>query len=122
MPNKTAVKKTTKRSAKKTPERRATKAKTSLHSKGACAGKCTTASSDKYFWVNNGPVCCDLAELRQALKSMTDEQFAYHTQRAGNDFARWIDEVLRHHTCAQKLTKARTRSGAARALATCKCC
>lgn len=85
-------------------------------------GPCMFESpQDKAFWVNNGPVVSTLEGLREALKTMSDEQFAYHTKRAGNDFARWVDEVLCHGHCAKKLMKAPTRDHAVRAIASCNC-
>jgi hypothetical protein len=74
------------------------------------------------FWVNNGPVCSTIPELRAAIASMSDEQFNYHTKRDGNDFARWVAEAMEHRQCAVKLEKAQTRAGALRALAICEDC
>ncbi len=108
---KPAVKKTA-----KAPAKVASKAMRSC-----CPGDCTVAPVDKFFWVNNGPVVGDLAALRAALEGMTDEQYAYHTTRAGNDFAKWISEVLGHKACADKVSRAKTRVTAIRAIATCAC-
>lgn len=78
------------------------------------------APPDQCFWVNEGPVVKDVAELRQALREMTEEQFRYHAMDRGvNDFAKWMDEVLGHCMCAAKVAKAKTRESAVRALATC---
>lgn len=82
---------------------------------------CAVAPEDKAFWVNNGPIVSTLEGLKDALSIMSDEQFSYHTSRAGNDFAKWVDEVLCHNACAKKLAGARTREGAVRAIAVCAC-
>lgn len=74
---------------------------------------------DETFWVNNGPVCQTITELKNAIAEMTDDQFEYHTKRNGNDFARWLEEAMCHDECARKITKARTRAAAIRALAIC---
>lgn len=100
-----------------------TTAKTVTRGKHAAAHRSTARSEslpEESFWVNNGPVCCSIAELREAIKEMSDEQYAYHTRRDGNDFARWLSESLGHHECAQKLSRAKTRAGAVRALASCR--
>lgn len=86
-----------------------------------CAPCIFQASEDKAFWVNNGPIISTLDGLRDALRAMSDEQFEYHTKRAGNDFARWVDEVLCHGACAEKLARVKTRTGAVKAIASCNC-
>jgi len=75
------------------------------------------AHSSQCFWVNNGPICRNIKELRDALSTMSDEQFDYHTKRDGNDFVRWIRDVLGMKECAGKVARAKTRAGALRALA-----
>jgi hypothetical protein len=69
----------------------------------------SSASPEKCFWVWNGPVLKDLGDLRDALREMSDEQFDYHTKRAGNDFARWVRDVLGDHDCAKKIENAASR-------------
>ena len=58
----------------------------------------------------------------KALKEMSDEQYAYHTKREGNDFAKWVQDCLGDSASATGLKSARTRVGAVRILAkTCAC-
>ena len=64
------------------------------------------------FWSYQGPVLRSLIDLGKFLAIITDEQFAYHTKRDGNDFARWTKEVLHDATCATALAKAKTKSAA----------
>jgi hypothetical protein len=135
MPTKAAVKSpTTKTSASKTvaPKKVAkpvavkkTTAKKAVAKKTSTPMKCATCAGittqEQAFWVNNGPVIDSLMGLRQALQDMSDEQFAYHTARAGNDFASWVRDCLGDVTCAVRIAKARTRDGAVRAIVcTCK--
>jgi hypothetical protein len=80
------------------------------------------ARTGEGFWVHNGPVCSTIAQLRAAIASMSDEQFAYHTARSGNDFALWMECSMEHPKCAARLTKAKTRAGALRAIAICEDC
>jgi hypothetical protein len=68
------------------------------------------------FWVYQGPVVRTVRELRGAIASMSDEQFDYHTKRDGNDFVRWVRDVLCNEGLAGSLARVRTRTGALRAL------
>ncbi len=72
----------------------------------------TEASPECSFWINNGPIVKDLVELRDVLNSISDEMYDYHTKRDGNDFSKWVEEVLKDIECAQKLKKARNRQEA----------
>ncbi len=86
------------------------------------SGKClhhVQAGTDQCFWINNGPVVKDALELQEALKNISDEQFDFHTKRDGNDFAKWVEEVLQCKECAKALRSAKSRTGAIRAIHTC---
>jgi hypothetical protein len=80
---------------------------------GACKAACLP---EQAFWVNNGPVVDSLMGLKQALNDMTDEQYAYHTARAGNDFASWVRDCLGDTVTAVRIAKTKTRDGAMRAI------
>ena len=70
------------------------------------------APPEKCFWVINGLVIKDLKELAQALqRSITDEEFKTHIDN-GNDFARWINEVLGDSSCAKALARMKSRKSA----------
>lgn len=66
------------------------------------------------FWVNCGPVIDSLDGLAAALQEMSDDQYSYHAQGEANDFARWVGEVFGEASLAQKIARARSRSGARR--------
>ncbi len=80
-----------------------------------------TCSPEESFWVCDGPVVQSLEHLRSALKDMSEAQFAYHTRRDGNDFARWIRDCLKDDACARRVEKAKTRTTTIRALKS-TCC
>lgn len=82
--------------------------------------KVKEASPAQCFWVNHGPVCKSAAELQEAIKKMSDTQYTYHTKRGGNDFAKWMRDVMKHPLCATKLEKVRTKAGAVKAFDSCK--
>jgi len=110
---KVTTKKVTKKVVKKAT------AKTVSEKQCACMKACAPTEA---FWVNNGPVVKSLEDLVKALKEMSDEQYAYHTKRDGNDFARWVQDCLRDTVSATGLKKAQTRVGAVRILTkTCAC-
>ena len=74
------------------------------------------APSEKCFWVHYGPVLKNLQELSAALKTMSDDQYFYHASGAKNDFALWVSEVLQKPAAAKELSRATSRSAAAKAL------
>lgn len=115
-PKKTDASKVSKKAAKKvTPKKKAPQAQ--AHTTCPCATVCKAAEA---FWINNGPVVHSVAELKVALGEISDEQFAYHTKRAGNDFACWLRDCLGDDVTAGRIEKAHGRSSAARALS-CSC-
>ncbi len=93
--------------AKKTIRKITTK-KRSCHKK-----KCKPENA---FWINNGPVVDSVEGLLDALKTMSNEQYEYHTRRNGNDFAKWLDECICNKEFAGKLRRVRSRAGAIKAL------
>lgn len=74
------------------------------------------AGEDALFWLHEGPAAKDLKELRDALKKASNDQFAHHVSREKNDFARWIEEVLRDRDLALKLKQCKTRLSTVRAI------
>ncbi len=64
------------------------------------------------FWVHQGPILRSLWDLAKFLEIITEEQFAYHIKRAGNDFARWVSEIIQDKVCAGALARAKTRAAA----------
>lgn len=94
---------TTKKSAKGT----ARASRTSAQKK-----KLVRAEGDRCFWVNNGPVVCDLCELHGALRGMSVEQYTHHTSDGKNDFAVWTIDVCDDPETAAKLRRAKTQAEA----------
>ena len=75
------------------------------------------APAGSAFWVNNGPSLRHLLDLGKFLAIITDEQFRYHTQRSGNDFAKWVVTVLGDKVCARALEGSKTIVAARKAVA-----
>lgn len=68
------------------------------------------------FWINNGPVVASLGELLESIKNMSEHQFNFHTQRAGNDFANWIKHIIKDGMLARKILNAKSREKTIRIL------
>jgi uncharacterized protein YeeX (DUF496 family) len=82
--------------------------------------KLPKASSDKQFYLYNGPALADLNDLHQALaQDMTEEQYKHHVQPQRNDFAKWVEDVFGHSACATNIRRKRSQHGMAQAVAEC---
>jgi len=71
---------------------------------------------EEYFWLVEGGGLNSLHALADALEQMSGEQFAYHTQRDGNDFARWIGGVFSDEELARIIARQKTQAKTAEAL------
>ena len=61
------------------------------------------------FWVCDRKVLKNLTELKTALKRMSDNTFVYHVNKNKNDFAKWVNDVLKEKVLAKALQKIKTR-------------
>jgi len=63
--------------------------------------------------------CCDggilrnMKELGDALKTMTDETYAFHANTEKNDFTNWVKDIIKDERLAKDLQKAPNRAQAA---------
>lgn len=113
MPTKSAIKKkVTKKPTKKAAARRTKVAATVCGCEQACR-------PEQSFWVNNGPVVDSVSGLREAIKAMNDDQYRYHTERSGNDFASWIRWCVGDAKLADRIVAAKSRADVVRILAAC---
>ncbi len=71
---------------------------------------------EKAFWVNNGQVLRSIIELANAAKKLTDQQFIHHVNKAKNDFAKWVDEVVKDSELARELRRIKTKDDLANAV------
>jgi len=65
------------------------------------------------FWCNDGNILRDLKELGNALVSMSDQTFAYHSNDLKKDFSNWIRDIVGDTNLAQSLESATSREQAA---------
>ena len=64
--------------------------------------------------------CCDgsilhsVKELGAALKTMTDETYAFHVTTGKNDFTNWVRDIVKDERLAKNLQKAPNQAQAAK--------
>lgn len=61
---------------------------------------------EKAFWTCNSTVCRNIYELAEMIKALNDWGFKYHVNidNSKNDFADWIEKVLKDEKLALSLT------------------
>lgn len=72
----------------------------------------TNAQPQKAFWVHNGPVLKNLVELADALQTMDEVIFTHHVTKEKNDFADWVETVLKDVECATAIRRSKKPSSA----------
>jgi len=120
---KKVVKKAVKKPKKAVSQKVVAKKVSSEGKKGAVTRKKQTAlrsvrilQPGEYFWLVNGGGLESLEALAEALELMSEEQFAYHTRRDGNDFARWIEGVFAEEELARMIARQKTQEACAEIL------
>jgi hypothetical protein len=66
------------------------------------------------FYLNDGRILRNVAELKDALNTMSDELYAYHVNSEKNDFNNWVKDIICDEKLAHDLLKARDRAAAAK--------
>lgn len=70
------------------------------------------AQGEQCFWSNDGLILSSLADLSEALATMSDEVYMHHATKDRNDFADWVEFVLIDKVCAQNLRRAKGKKAA----------
>ncbi len=82
------------------------------------AQKFLTIVPEEYvFRCHDGRVLKDMKELGEALATMADETFAYHSNSEKKDFSNWVRNVIGDERLAKDLGNAPDRVQAARIVA-----
>ena len=63
------------------------------------------------FWTCNGTVCRNIYELESNIRALNEWAFRYHVNldNGKNDFARWIEDVIKDHELAARLGRTTDR-------------
>ena len=69
------------------------------------------------FWCCDGRILRDMKELGEALDTMTDETFAYHSNEQKNDFSNWLRDIIGDGKLARELAQSPNRTQAAKKVA-----
>ena len=69
------------------------------------------------FWCSDGRVLRDMRELGEALATMTDETFAYHSNAEKKDFSNWLKDVIGDEKLAKDIENVLDRNQAANIVA-----
>ncbi len=70
------------------------------------------ADGNRCFWTTDGEVIANLTELRDSFEKMADDVFKYHVTKEKNDFADWVEAVLKDQELGNQLRKSRKPSSA----------
>jgi len=69
------------------------------------------------FWCCDGRILRNMQELGEALTTMNDEAFAYHSNSEKSDFSNWVRDIIRDEKLARDIGKSQNRGEAAKAVA-----
>ena len=117
MPTKTSQKK---KVTKKTPavaKQTASTTKTKTAKKEGNFKAMVCAADGECFWTRDGRILQNIEDLHMAFGSMDDEVFLHHVTKEKNDFANWVEYVLRDLDCAVELRKAKKKTQAEKIVA-----
>jgi len=64
------------------------------------------------FWVCDNRRLKNLAELAEALQTMSDETFAYHSNAEKTDFSNWVRDCIGDTVLAEQLKASKSRLAA----------
>ena len=70
-------------------------------------------SEEHIFWCHDGRILKDMKDLAEALATMSDETFAYHSNTEKKDFSNWVRDVIGDVKLADDLGSALSRTQAA---------
>lgn len=74
--------------------------------------------NEQQFFVNDGAVLKNFAELPKALRNMSVETFTHHVNGKKHDFANWVHDVMGAKTLAKQMRAATTRTALIRTIKT----
>lgn len=100
---KAVAKKTAKKVVKKAEPKKAAKKQLK---------KMKQANGDAAFWMTNGMILKNLNDLADALGKIETTVFDYHVTKERNDFADWVESVLKDPECAAGIRRSKKPASA----------
>jgi len=61
------------------------------------------------FWVCDGNILKSIKELPSVLKKMEKNVFQFHVNKEKNDFANWINDIIKDNKLAKDISKIKDR-------------
>ena len=80
-------------------------------------GILANVTGEYVFYLNDGRILRNIAELKDALNTMSNELYAYHVNSEKNDFSNWVKDIICDEKLANDLLKAKDRASAAKVTA-----
>ncbi len=77
----------------------------------------TEAAPHNQFFVSDGSVIKNVAELVEALEKMHEDTYKFHANEQKNDFGNWVKDVFGQHDLAENLKTAVSKADAQLAVA-----
>lgn len=81
------------------------------------SAKVSVCSPEKSFFVSDGSVYANLADLAKGLKKMHPDTYKYHANEEKNDFHNWIKDVFGNQKLAKQALGAKDQKQLARIVA-----
>ena len=72
--------------------------------------------NDYVFHCQDGQILKNIQELENALNTMADETFSYHSNSEKSDFGNWVRDIINDQKLARDLNKAANRTQAAKSV------
>ena len=70
--------------------------------------------AENVFRCVNGHILRNLKELEAELKTISEQDYAYHMNEQKHDFSNWVKDIIKDNSLAKTLLKASTAAQAAR--------
>ena len=72
---------------------------------------------ENVFRCVNGHILRNMKELGDELKTMSDENYAFHVNMEKNDFTNWVKDIIKDERLAKDLQKSPNQTQAAKLVA-----
>jgi hypothetical protein len=81
---------------------------------GSTEGFLADVPQEYVFWCCDGQILKNLKQLRDAFSVMSEDTFAYHVNKAKNDFCIWVRDIIKDDVLAGDMLKATSKTKSAK--------